>query len=604
MVDQIDRFHDSEMVAAMLARIAARAHEAVVVNADDAYLERLAGNVRPECRGAPFRRLRRGARRLAAGPRLHRDDARAARARHGVVVERGRRRRRRCSTTAGHPSSIGLPARGMHYAVDAAAAYSRRGRCWATRFSTRDRRRRAERDPGGVRPRRARRAFAVTTSSSCSCRTPRATSSTSTASTPGTEQVLFAIGSDVRDPSYFWPTDASSLGRVSIVSGSKAAEAALMLAYDGVEIDRVEPDLGTGGRRLPRGAGARVGRQDHRLLRRRHAPHPSPPRTRGSGMTLTIVSLLPRLQNTNGDAENAAVLAAASPMGGLDAEVVAGRASRPTCRPGSTRSSSARATTRRSKRRATCCSDPRRAAHAGAPRAFRSSRSAPAGSCSAGASSVATAESSRASASCPGARCRATSRVTGDVVVASPRFGTLVGFENHARDYVGAEGSPLGRVALGHGNGRDSGQEGVVMGDVIGTHLHGPVLAKNPAFADRLLASMAVTRRASSTRAASEPPSSTPTRRRHGRRSCRRRRRDGRRRRLASSGSARLRRDDERPGRAGAFVVRSRRVSAVVGEQALDSSCQLCAICESFSWCLRPWWAQNSSSPLATTTRM
>ena len=61
---------------------------------------------------------------------------------------------------------------------------------------------------------------------------------------PGTEQVLFAIGSDVRDPSYFWPTDASSLGRVSIVSGSKAAEAALMLAYDGVEIDRVEPDLG------------------------------------------------------------------------------------------------------------------------------------------------------------------------------------------------------------------------------------------------------------------------------------------------------------------------------------------------------------------------
>ena len=36
----------------------------------------------------------------------------------------------------------------------------------------------------------------------------------------------------------------------------------------------------------------------------------------------------------------------------------------------------------------------------------------------------------------------------------------------------------------------------------------------------------------------------------------------------------------------------------------LDSSCQLWAICESFSSCLRPWWAQKSSSPLATTTRM
>ena len=61
----------------------------------------------------------------------------------------------------------------------------------------------------------------------------------------GTEGVpILAIGSDVRDPSYFWPTDASSLGRVAIVSGSKADEAALMLAYDGVQIDRVEPDLG------------------------------------------------------------------------------------------------------------------------------------------------------------------------------------------------------------------------------------------------------------------------------------------------------------------------------------------------------------------------
>ena len=48
MVDQIDRFHDSEMVAGMLGRIAARAHEAVVVNADDAHLERIAAKARPD----------------------------------------------------------------------------------------------------------------------------------------------------------------------------------------------------------------------------------------------------------------------------------------------------------------------------------------------------------------------------------------------------------------------------------------------------------------------------------------------------------------------------------------------------------------------------
>ena len=48
MVDQIDRFHDSDMVAAMLARIAVQAHEAVVVNADDANLERLARQLRSD----------------------------------------------------------------------------------------------------------------------------------------------------------------------------------------------------------------------------------------------------------------------------------------------------------------------------------------------------------------------------------------------------------------------------------------------------------------------------------------------------------------------------------------------------------------------------
>ncbi|GAB3126141.1 type 1 glutamine amidotransferase [Glaciibacter psychrotolerans] len=78
-------------------------------------------------------------------------------------------------------------------------------------------------------------------------------------------------------------------------------------------------------------------------------------------------------------------------------------------------------------------------------------------------------------------------RVTDDLVVAS-KYGRLIGFENHARDYVGAEGSPLGRVISGSGNG--AGFEGIVMGEFFGTHLHGPVLARNPGFADHLLTVM------------------------------------------------------------------------------------------------------------------
>ena len=76
------------------------------------------------------------------------------------------------------------------------------------------------------------------------------------------------------------------------------------------------------------------------------------------------------------------------------------------------------------------------------------------------------------------------SRATDDIVVAS-RHGRLIGFENHSRSYVGAEASPLGPVLSGTGNG--AGTEGLVMGSLIGTHLHGPVLARNPGLADHLL---------------------------------------------------------------------------------------------------------------------
>ncbi len=81
-----------------------------------------------------------------------------------------------------------------------------------------------------------------------------------------------------------------------------------------------------------------------------------------------------------------------------------------------------------------------------------------------------------------------TGRVTDDLIVKT-KYGRLIGFENHARDYVGAEGSPLGRVLSGSGNG--GGFEGLVMGEFFGTHLHGPVLARNPQFADHLLEIMA-----------------------------------------------------------------------------------------------------------------
>jgi hypothetical protein len=66
---------------------------------------------------------------------------------------------------------------------------------------------------------------------------------------------------------------------------------------------------------------------------------------------------------------------------------------------------------------------------------------------------------------------------------------TLAGFENHAgRTRLDAGAQPLGRVVAGFGNDGESGWEGCRVGRAVGTYLHGPLLPRNPWFADWLLA--------------------------------------------------------------------------------------------------------------------
>jgi hypothetical protein len=73
--------------------------------------------------------------------------------------------------------------------------------------------------------------------------------------------------------------------------------------------------------------------------------------------------------------------------------------------------------------------------------------------------------------------------------------GSLAGFENHGgRTYLGSGCEPLARVVHGHGNDGESGFEGARYKNAFGSYLHGPILPKNPAFADRLL-SLALERR-------------------------------------------------------------------------------------------------------------
>lgn len=82
-------------------------------------------------------------------------------------------------------------------------------------------------------------------------------------------------------------------------------------------------------------------------------------------------------------------------------------------------------------------------------------------------------------------------RLTNNIALSSPlATHPVVGYENHAgRTYLGEEVRPFGQVvsSVGCGNNEQTHADGVLYKNLIGTYLHGPLLAKNPEIADHLL---------------------------------------------------------------------------------------------------------------------
>ncbi|MDH6237026.1 MurT ligase domain-containing protein [Cryobacterium sp. CG_9.6] len=252
MVDQIDRFHDSEMVASLLAAIAARATETVVLNADDQFLVDVGSGLRSEVSVAPYGV---SASVLAANPRglgYARTASDRLRSGAGVVVTGVAGRRADVSLPSSSeveakPSttvSIDLPARGTHYAVDAATALATARAALGERFDAA-----VAAEALSTIPAVFGRGEIVSVHGQqvefVLVQNPASFQLNVDALEPQTEQILIVIGSDVRDPSYFWSVNTSSLTHVLIASGSKAHDIALQLAYDNVVVDRIEADVPT-----------------------------------------------------------------------------------------------------------------------------------------------------------------------------------------------------------------------------------------------------------------------------------------------------------------------------------------------------------------------
>lgn len=84
---------------------------------------------------------------------------------------------------------------------------------------------------------------------------------------------------------------------------------------------------------------------------------------------------------------------------------------------------------------------------------------------------------------------RGPSRAVGELAgTPDPELGLpqITGFENHGgRTHLGTNVRPFASVRAGVGN--DGATEGVWAGRILGTYMHGPALARNPALADLLI---------------------------------------------------------------------------------------------------------------------
>jgi len=243
MTDQIDRFHDSEKVAAMLGKIAARTTGTLVINGDDDMLVEIGRTSAPSATTAQYGV---NAAVLASNPRglgYTRTAAERITDDTGALVTSVDGRNATLDYRGEH-ITVSLPARGTHYAVDAAAAISAAAAVLGSSFdltlagatvSTVE----AVFGRGEIVEVRGQQVEFVLVQN------PASFQLNVDSLERGLDQVLVAVGSDVRDPSYLWPVDSSPLGNVVTVSGSKAHEMALQLSYQGVVIGQITPDLPT-----------------------------------------------------------------------------------------------------------------------------------------------------------------------------------------------------------------------------------------------------------------------------------------------------------------------------------------------------------------------
>lgn len=239
-VDQVDRFFDPDMVTAMLRTVAQHTSENVVFNRDDANVADVAthhkaGQLSFGMSEVLFERERDDLGYVRSRDLTeHPDDA-------NVVLSAVTGREASVSVD-GTGVSVKLPSAGVHYGIDVVAAIAGARAVLGEGFDMNL----ATETINRIDPVFGRGEIIMVNGHEIECiliQNPASLRLNTRALAPDLDQVMFAVGSDVRDYSYLWSASLTGMPSVTIAAGPQATDVALQCLYNEVAVGDVEPDL-------------------------------------------------------------------------------------------------------------------------------------------------------------------------------------------------------------------------------------------------------------------------------------------------------------------------------------------------------------------------
>jgi UDP-N-acetylmuramyl tripeptide synthase len=255
-VDQLNRFYEPDRVVAMLESFASVATDHLVINADDHNLIDLAARLASA--GTAATRGVAEQTGFALAPELLGESAWLARGDNpalagttdgaAVTIPVGVRVTGTSGLTAtlevdGKPVEVRLPARGLHNAVDAAAAVAMARALLGDRFD-------AAAAASGLEGMAAvyGRGEILTTADGeeleiLMMKNPPSLQVNLDALAEAPEQVFVAVDEGTPDPSWVYGSDLSKIRHVDVLTGTKCWQFATRFGYDDIEVRAIEPEL-------------------------------------------------------------------------------------------------------------------------------------------------------------------------------------------------------------------------------------------------------------------------------------------------------------------------------------------------------------------------